>query len=180
MVEIDLSRGLRSRLQNVPNPPDTLLVVDFIDERFHLYSLRGALATGSVELQRTGIEDRLPGLTKILSGTDEHFALWRDGFRAFVAKARSLGMTPVVNRARWAADSQDGTPFREPANYIAAANKYLERLYAAADALGVPFIDYGDTCFRATPTHRWGLAPFHYCEDVYRRFLDQLGQFAAR
>jgi len=178
MVEIDLSRGLRSRLRAVPNPADTLLVVDFIDERFHLYSLQGALATGSVELRRTGIEDKLPGVTKVLSGSDEHFALWSDGFRAFVNEARALGMTPIVNRARWASASSDGTPFREPADYIAASNRYLERLYAAADALDVPSIDYADTAFIATSGHKWGLAPFHYTEDVYRRFLDQLGRFA--
>lgn len=180
MVEIDLSRGLRSRLQKVPNPADTLLVVDFIDERFNLYSLRGALATGSVELQRTGIEDNIPGITCIRAGTDQHFALWRDGFRAFVARARALGMTPIVNRARWASASQDGTPFREPADYIAASNRYLDRLYAAADALGVRSIDYADTAFVATSDHKWGLAPFHYTQEVYARFLDQLGQLAAQ
>lgn len=180
MVEIDLSRGLRSRLRAVQNPPDTLLVVDFIDERFHLYSQNGALATGSVELQRTRIEDKLPDVTKIRSGTDEHFALWHDGFRTFVAEARSLGMTPIVNRVRWASASMDGTTFREPSDHIAASNGYLERLYAAADCLGLPSIDYGDTIFLATSGHKWGLAPFHYAEAVYVRFLDQLGRFAAR
>jgi hypothetical protein len=89
-------------------------------------------------------------------------------------------MTPVVNRVRWAAAAVDGTPMREPDDYIAASNGYLERLYAAADALDIPSIDYGNTVFVATPEHKWGLAPFHYTRDVYVRFLDQLGRFAER
>jgi hypothetical protein len=179
MVEIDLSRGLAARLDAVEAPGETLLVVDFIDERFHLYRLNGSLATGSVELQRTRIKDSFPGVTKIPSGTDEHFALWQTGFRRFVAHARSLGMEPIVNRVRWARRSADGTAFRETAESIAAADAYLERLYQAADALGVPSIDYGDTGFVATSSHKWGLAPFHYTEEVYARFLDQLGRIAA-
>lgn len=180
MVEIDLTRGLRARLRGVADPANTLLVVDFIDERFHLYSLRGALATGSVELQRMGIEEKLPGVGRIDSGTNEHFQLWRDGFRSFVAEARLRGMTPIVNRVRWATATADGTPLRESSDYVAASNRYLERLYAAADALGVPAIDYGETGFLASPAHKWGLAPFHYTEEVYAQFLEQLGQFATR
>jgi hypothetical protein len=179
MVEIDLSRGLADRLDAIGAPGDTLLVVDFIDERFHLYRLNGALATGSVELQRTRIEDNFPGVTKIRSGTDEHFALWQEGFRRFVAHARSLGLEPIVNRVHWASRSVDETAFREPAEYIAAADAYLERLYSVTDALDVPSIDYGATAFVATSAHKWGLAPFHYTEEVYARFLDQLGRFAA-
>lgn len=178
MVEIDLSRGLRSRLREVPNPSDTLLVVDFIDERFHLYSFGGALATASVELQRTRIDEKLPDVTKIRSGTDEHFALWHHGFANFVAEARSFGLEPIVNRVSWASTSVDGTPFREPSDHIAASNGYLGRLYAAADSLGIPSIDYGDTIFLATSGHKWGLAPFHYTEDVYLRFVQQLNRFA--
>jgi len=175
MIEIDLSRGLEARLRAVPSPRDTLLVVDFIDERFHLYALGGTLATGSVELQRTRI-DEVPDIAKVKTGSDEHFALWQEGFGRFVAAARSLGMTPIVNPVRWAVRSSDGTPLREPAEYIAASNVYLERLYAASDALGVPSIDYGDTDFVAAPEHKWGLAPFHYTEAVYVRLLDQLGR----
>ena len=178
MVEIDLSRGLAARLDALEAPGETLLVVDFIDERFHLYELKGSLATGSVELRRTRIDD-LPDVTKIRSGTDEHFALWQTGFRRFVAHARSLGMEPIVNRVRWARRSADGTAFRETAESIAAADAHLERLYRAADALGVPSIDYGGTGFVATSSHKWGLAPFHYTEEVYARFLDQLGRIAA-
>jgi len=178
MVEIDLSRGLSSRLGAVPDPADTLLVTDFIDERFNLYALGGTLATGSVELQRTHIEDKHPDVTKVRTGTDEHFALWQQGFRRFVEVAQSLGMQPIVNRVRWAATSVDGTTFRESAEYIAASNAYLERLYAAVDALEVPSIDYGETAFLGTSAHKWGLAPFHYTDDVYVKFLEQLGRFA--
>jgi hypothetical protein len=179
MVEIDLSRGLGSRLRAVEEPANTLVVVDFIDERFHLYALGGSLATGSVELQRTRIDETHPEVTMVRSGTEEHFALWQDGFRRFVTAAQSLGMTPVINRVRWAAASLDGTPMREADDYIAASNGYLERLYAATDALGVASIDYGETAFIATPEHKWGLAPFHYTNEVYVRFLDQLGRIKA-
>jgi hypothetical protein len=180
MVEIDLTRGLRERLGAVQKPAETLLVVDFIDERFHLYGLGGTFATGSVELQKTKIGEKLPGVTKVRSGSDEHFALWSDGFGRFVEAAKTAGMMPIVNRVQWAPTSTDGTPFREPAEYIAASNAYLERLYGVVDTLGVPSIDYGDTRFVATSGHKWGLAPFHYTEDVYVRFLEQLGRFAAR
>ena len=46
--------------------------------------------------------------------------------------------------------------------------------------IGLDELDYGDTVFLATPEHQWGLAPFHYTQDVYRRFLTELGRFAAR
>lgn len=178
MVEIDLSRGLRHRLRAVEDPDSTVIVVDFIDERFHLLALAGELATSSVELQRTGCAERFPNTSTIRSGSDEHFNLWAIGFSAFVAEVKALGMTVILNRVYWATDTSDATSLREPQDHIATSNCYLDRLYEMADALSVPSIDYGSTQFVAAATHRWGPAPFHYVEQVYNRFLGELSHFA--
>jgi hypothetical protein len=178
MVEIDLSRGLRRRLRAVEEPDSTMVVVDFIDERFHLLALAGELATSSVELQRTGCAERFPDASSIRSGSDEHFDLWAMGFSAFVAEVKALGMVVILNRVYWATDTSDSTPLREPQDYIETSNRYLDRLYEMADALGVPSINYGSTRFVAAATHRWGPAPFHYVEEVYDRFLGELSRFA--
>lgn len=175
MVEIDLGRGLRRRLAAVPAPETTVVVVDFIDERFHLLALNGELATQSVELQRTRCAAR-PGAATVLSGSGEHFWFWQQGFRAFVAEAAGLGMETVVNRVHWTERTAYGEPLRDVADQIAAANSYLDRLYREADRLGLRAIDYGATEFVASAAHRWGPAPFHYVDAVYDRFLSELGR----
>lgn len=179
MVEIDLGRGLRRRLRETRDPAATLLVVDFIDERFHLLCLADEVATSSVELQRMRLAERLPTSSIIHSGTDEHFELWRQGFGIFVAEARALGMEPIVNRVRWASATSDGSPLREPSDYIAASNRYLGRLYEAADALHLRSITYGAAPFVAAAAHKWGPAPFHYVDDVYLKFLNELNRLSA-
>ncbi len=179
MVEIDLGRGLRHRLGETKDPAATLLVVDFIDERFHLLSHAGEVATSSVEVQRMRLAERLQAISTIHSGTDEHFELWQQGFNKFVAEARAKGMEPIVNRVWWASAVSDGTPLREPPDHIAASNRYLARLYEAADALNLPSITYGAAPFVASAEHKWGLAPFHYVDDVYLRFLSELSRLSA-
>jgi hypothetical protein len=174
MVEVDLTRGLKAQLRAVADPEATVLVVDFIDERFHLLALGGEFATHSVELQRTDCAQRVPGISIVRTASEEHFDLWHRGFRDFVAEARSVGLEPVLNRVWWATETSDGSPLREPEDYILASNDYLGRLYNAADALAVPSIDYGATRFIARADHRWGPAPFHYLDDVYARFLSEL------
>ncbi|MDZ4373031.1 MAG: DUF6270 domain-containing protein [Phenylobacterium sp.] len=168
----------------------THLIFDFIDERFDLISVGGALANHSGELVRSGYMAQ-PALaarrmTPRLSPACER--LWVAGVREFAAVVRATplaGATLIHHRARWATHMRDrdggieairgveivgGQPVE-----IAPYNALLARqdgAFASAmppmtvvEAPGTPLAD---------PDHRWGLSPFHYTPEYYDAIRDRL------
>ena len=176
----------------------THMIFDFIDERFDLLSVRGALATRSAELLRSGYLSKTPLRSgqKIprLSGACDR--LWLDAAGAFAGLIRGTELrraVPILHSARWASHQRLATGrtsllrdveiMNGEAADIAAYNGLLARQEAAFLDLMPPMHRIDAEAFRlADPNHRWGLSPFHYIPEYYnavRSRLSDMGLGAA-
>lgn len=191
----DLQKTAISRLMAFQ---PTHVIFDFIDERFDLISARGALATRSAELLRSGYLPksslRSGQLIPRLSGACDR--LWLDAAGAFAGLFRGSELrraAPILHSARWASDQRLATGRTSPlrnveitsgeAADIQAYNRLLTRQEAAFLDLMPPMQKIDADAFRlADPGHRWGLSPFHYIPEYYdevRKQLSQMGLEAA-
>lgn len=167
MVKWDLSRCAASLLQGTPS--DAILL-DFIDERFSLLDLDGALVTISSEFIRSGYP--VDPERVILSGSAEHLMAWKHGLAAMLAVIDADRL--IVNRVRWATHDSLGELLSDQEN-IARNNATLEAMYDhAATIPGIRFIDYRDELLVADRSHKWGVSPFHYPRAMGEYMLEAL------
>lgn len=101
-------------------------------------------------------------------GTDSHFLRWSHAADRFVAELRSLNLLSktLLLDVSWASLTDSG--HATPASMGLTAKK-AEELYRPyfdwLRELGVRSLRIANTT--ADPDHRWGLAPFHFTQDVY-------------
>jgi Family of unknown function (DUF6270) len=155
-----------------------LLLLDLIDERFHLHKRAdGAIVTYSNEY--SSIASRPLDGTLIRSGSAEHVRLWRAGLHQFVEALReSGGLAKVrVNCVYWASKDVDGqpTPGFAP-DATEAANAFLADRYRDLQAAfgESACLRYPASILVSDPRHRWGVSAFHYVPAMYeetRRLL---------
>ncbi|TAJ72189.1 MAG: hypothetical protein EPO51_08740 [Phenylobacterium sp.] len=172
----------------------THVIFDFIDERFDLLSIGGALASSSDGMVRSGYRTQPAlGLARTIPRlSDACERLWLEAASEFAAVVRATPLHRarlILHSARWAERqrSPDGrlATIRDveivggqPA-VIADYNALLDRQEAAFAALMPPMARVDAGPFRlAEAEHRWGLSPFHYIPEYYdevRRQLAALG-----
>ncbi|RSE64900.1 hypothetical protein EGT81_01105 [Alcaligenes faecalis] len=191
----NISSGFQARMVNadlskkwpdvVRNTEFEVLLVDFIDERFHLGGFsNGALCTLSNELRNSGFDRKVARARGIQTGSDEHYELWSRGWTSFIELLDSLGKKKsiLLNVVRWAESVSDGSipEWGFTPEQTAAANLYLDKLYSRAAADLEPF-----QVMRANPehlvgslTHKWGVAPFHYVDGYYVNALNSILEFS--
>ena len=183
----DLQKTAISRLMAFQ---PTHIIFDFIDERFDLISARGALATRSIELLRSGYlsKSSLKSGRRIPRLSDACDRLWLDAAGTFAGLFRGSELrraVPILHSARWASDQRLSTgqtsPLRDveitigEAADIDAYNRLLARQEAAFLDLMPPMQKIDADAFRlADPAHRWGLSPFHYVPEYYDAVRGQL------
>jgi len=168
----------------------THLIFDFIDERYDLLSVAGALVANSWELATSGYlrQPAFEGARVIprLSAACERLWLEAAGELAAFVRATSLAEARLIlHSAQWAERQRlangrtaavGGMQILEgqPAD-IAAHNALLRRYEAAFAELMPPMARVEAPTRRlADPTHQWGLSPFHYTADYYREIWTQL------
>lgn len=168
----------------------THVIFDFIDERFDLLSVGGALASNSGEMVRSGYRTQ-PALepartVQRLSAAAER--LWLESVSEFAAVVRGTVLAHanlILHSARWA-DQQRSSDGRlssidrveivggQPA-VIADYNALLDRQEAAFLSVMPPMARIDAGAFRVAETeHRWGLSPFHYIPEYYDEVRRQL------
>ncbi|MGY4718666.1 DUF6270 domain-containing protein [Naumannella huperziae] len=153
-----------------------LVLWDLTDERLGAHRAGDGWFTRTIE--GIGADFYPAGLPHVAYGTDEHFAAWSRALPRWIgalADRDLLGRT-VFLQVPWAAITTEDHPTpvsfglsAEAAN--AATFRYQRAIMDAAPELTM--IRPRDRV-RARPGHQWGLAPFHYTEDVYRDLTDQL------
>lgn len=158
------------------------ILIDLIDERFDLYEVApGALITLSSELQLSEFvtaADRA-GSNWIASGSERHRELWRGGLEKLFSEIARLGLSErvIVNKVFWADSLEDGSPLpKHDTNSTNAANELLAWMYSEI-AKFVPasqWMTFSPSVLKASPAHRWGIAPFHYSDSYYRTALEKL------
>lgn len=171
MVSADLNKKWPGIVRNTEFD---VLLVDLIDERFHLGGFsNGALCTLSNELRSSGFDRKVARARGIQTGSDEHYELWTRGWTSFIELLDSLGKKQCVllNVVKWAEAASDGSvpAWGYTPEQISAANLYLEKLYsrAAVDLDYSQIMRVGSECLVGDLEHKWGVAPFHYVGSYY-------------
>lgn len=168
----------------------THLIFDFIDERYDLLAVDGAVATNSWELAASGYLEQ-PAFTgaravpRLSAGCER---LWFDAaaeLAAFVRATPLVDAKLILHAAQWAERQRlaDGRTARlgdlqilegQPAD-IVAHNALLSRYEAAFCELMPPLSRVEAPAQRlADPGHQWGLSPFHYVPGYYAEIWTQL------
>jgi hypothetical protein len=167
MVRTDLNKELEGLISS---SAFDVLLVDFIDERLQLIRSASGYDTYSPELSRTGFVADPQSLVE--PGSDEYMVAFKTGWK------RLLELVPaekiVINRVFWATHDESGRELTEFPT-ISRNNEILSQLYNyVCSNPSVQVIDYGTDEMKADPDHKWGLSPFHFSKNFYRKTIDSL------
>lgn len=178
MVAADLCKNFS---QTLMQSKFDLILIDFIDERFNLFSFEsGEICTLSNEFISTGFDPEQEQGRVIQSGSEEFFSLWEQGWNRFLSLVdlHKFRLKIRINKVFLATATASGQSFPTyNVKYIQDSNRFLERLYerVALDLKPWQFIDNNPAYFVGSDSHRWGLSPFHYIDafyfDALRRIL---------
>jgi hypothetical protein len=165
------------------------VVFDFIDERFDLLDVNGALVSETWELTQSGYGDRTPlrrahRIPRLSMAAER---LWRRGaeeMAAFIRATPLRNAVLVLHVSRWATDWRDAAgrirPLSgaeilagRPAN-IAEHNTLLADYEKTFLAVMPPVVRVDAGAFRiADAGHQWGLSPFHFVPEYYAEIWRQ-------
>ncbi|ASK65530.1 hypothetical protein CFK39_06430 [Brachybacterium avium] len=178
MMTGDFAGNLEERLAEAAPETDVLLW-DLADERHgvHLFE-DGSVVTRSIDIVRTPeVLSVIDEARHIPFGTDEHFALWAPQAERLRDLLTTLGLftKTVVLRVPWALVTSEGksTPWSMGTS-AREANAAYHRYYELLDELGFRILELQPLGVLADPEHRWGLAPFHYTQDVYEEIVERV------
>lgn len=178
MVERDIRKDFLNDLTRLEF--DTLLI-DLIDERYHLYvKPDGTACTLSKELLSSGFPKASDGGSRIFSGSEEFWRLWERGWLILVDKLRRLGILDWlrINQVFWASRTEKGDDFGPDYSNkeIDSANQFLDRMYQriSADIPSDQFLRFDHGLMTGSITHTWGISPFHYVDAYYYSAIQQL------
>lgn len=167
MVSTDLGKGLENIIRNAEFD---LMLVDFIDERLQLIRSASGYDTYSPELSRTGF--KVDPQLLVEPGSDEYMVAFRAGWKKLLKLVS--GEKIVINRVFWATHDELGSELSEFPN-ISHSNDILARLYDyACSTPGVRVIDYSEDELTADRDHKWGVSPFHFSKEFYRKTIKYL------
>ncbi len=158
-----------------------VMLVDLVDERFHLLESRpGARFTLSNEL-RSVLGDDLKKFRMIASGSPEFLKHWEDGWTKLVDAWGRRGLLDrvLVNKVYWQPATQGGAPFNgEPWEHT---NEVLATMYErqAKDLQCTQFIEYGDL-LSCPDNHQWGAAPFHFSNESHTFAREKIREFVRK
>lgn len=181
----DFAGDLRARLQQAASAD--LLLWDLADERHgvHIFD-DGSVVTRSIDLIRLEpVLQAVESARHLPFGTDEHFELWSASAAEFHDQLVAWGLfeRTIVLQVPWALITKEGRPTPWSMGKRAPdANEEYQRYYDQLRRLGFAVIELHPIAVLADPDHRWGLAPFHYTQDVYaeiiRLVLERVGSRA--
>src|SRR5664279_163275 len=179
MVQEDFFKTIIDRL--VEHQPD-IVVLDLVDERLQIARVGKTWFTASEYMKQTALGPQ------VLARADETSAAthWRRN-RLFSAAAKRLSRrlvrelpnsTFVLNEAPYTTRVGDGTSLPEPqagwARQLDAAQRPM--MQTLIDQLGSRLVRAtppAEVCL-ADPTHRWGVASYHYVDAYYHWLIDTL------
>ena len=178
MMTGDFAGNLQERLVEAAPEMDVLLW-DLADERHgvHLFE-DGTVVTRSIDnVRHPEVVSALESARHLPFGTDEHFRLWSARAERMRELLRGLGIfeKTIVLQVPWALITVDGSPTPWSMGTSAKdANAAYLRYYGRLQELGFTLIELQPLGVLADPEHRWGLAPFHYVQDVYEEIAERV------
>lgn len=178
MVLHDVNKtGLDHLLSTKPD----VIVVDLIDERFAVLKVNGSFITDSAAFAKTEARKRLPaGSSKYTIFGSNTLDLWEEAARSFAKKITSGGQPIILHKSYWAynylddADGQMKSLGRD--GDAALINKNLEIYHRILENLipGAIVIEPPEGLRVADAKHKWTVAPFHFLQEYYKYFMEQL------
>lgn len=157
-----------------------LILCDLVDERHGVHELPGGtIVTRSVDaLSARDVRAVLETGRRIPFGGPEHYALWSLGAVRLAEQLDSRGLLgrAVLLDIPWAVTDVNGDAVPDSMGVSAQEANRLRAPYVRRLAgLGFEVITLAEDVVLADPSHRWGLAPFHYQPAVYEQILWELG-----
>lgn len=173
MTEGDAAGDAMDRIEAKAEQTD-LLLLDLCDERLGILELEdGSVVTRSVEKIGNGAQTVLDDDGRAFAlGDPLHFERWRvaaAAIRDWLAAQGLLAKT-VVLAPEWALFDDEAKP--SPTSFGMGAvevNGRYEPYYDALEALGFQLVRLGPTL--AASEHKWGRAPFHFHDSIYRALV---------
>lgn len=181
-LESDLAGNLFDEVRAHARLADMVLW-DIVDERNGVYSTTaGRRFTNNWELHQTGAIDDIEQFELLEFGTAEHAALWRPRADALVALLRELDlwertilvMPPMADRFD-DGGAVSAVAARFPDDYDSRFAPYVAHL---SDHPGARVVRPLASEVRASRSHRWGAAPFHYADATEARIAEAVRAIA--
>ncbi|WP_421132561.1 DUF6270 domain-containing protein [Alteromonas sp. A079] len=181
MMRVDMEKSLLFLLDECDFE---LLLLDLIDERFSI----GLFGAGRLTLTNEFL-NVYPKNIEYLEWnrfSDEKFEAWCRGFNElmFVIRQKRNKPTVVLNKVYFAGYSGvDKNSAVECTSFMSTEvtrnNIFLNRMYEYIESnfIDVKILEYSDSLFIANPNHKWGLAPFHYIDELYDETMSKLSAF---
>ena len=173
MVESDFNNSI---LESISNNKYDILLIDLMVDRLNLGMLDGKLITVSASFALSKIEPE-----SFVKTHSEQFLLeWYKGVEHFLNVIdKTVGLEKIkLNKIYWADRATDDKHTVEINTRwdIAKHNSKLSVLYSFFEKRlpASSIIEVPKELFIANPSHRWGLAPFHYTDEYYIEMVDRL------
>lgn len=150
------------------------LLLDLIDERFHLGVVNNSIVTRSNEF----ISSKISPERIISTFSDEFFELWARGITLFLKNLTDKKV--ILPKVYWASQAigKNSPSFdSEQLQQIVAHNNKLMKMYRYLEAqnfVNLKIIDIDKSLLIANADHQWGLSPFHYIDEYYLFMQKQL------
>ncbi|MFT5119061.1 MAG: hypothetical protein ACI9ST_000349 [Psychrobacter glaciei] len=153
------------------------VIIDLIDERFHLAVIDNKFVTRSTEFLASEIKVK----SSINTFSDRYFELWCQGFDNFIRTYEKNNRLEdlIVNQVYWATHSSDDKPLDQdkfPIDLTSKHNLKLDRMYSYMNRV-IPsenFLKFNDELLKVDQDHKWGVSPFHYIDRYYDTVLSML------
>lgn len=172
MLEWDLNKKRFSSLEA------DCIIIDLIDERFDVFTNGSAHATRSQAFFQSKVGPTMKGdFRRIVRGSPHHLDLFRSGAQEF---SNFLDKPVILHNARWASTyNQDGQIHEfDNQEKIQFENELLDNLTKIlVEEITMAGTIASPTNSIADPTHKWGLANFHYIPEYYMALDDQLTEW---
>lgn len=163
-------------------PETDLVLIDLVDERLGVRRTdEGGYVTNSWELSESGLIDENDGHLMLVDfASDEHFELWCHAADRVVEAIDDVGLPLVVLAPAWAAKAENGGSELDYRRVPASPwNQRYVRYFDHLEGIGVEVIRLSPDEVRASTTHQWGLAPFHFEDRVYEVLQGRIKQYQA-
>ncbi|WP_347456080.1 DUF6270 domain-containing protein [Acinetobacter thermotolerans] len=173
MVEYDFNR---TRLEAIINKFFDILLIDLIDERFHLAVFDKVYrATRSTEFIKTELKQ----YSVINSHSKDFLSYWEQGIDLFfsILIKNELIQKVRIQKAYWTniidngsiSDKYSDDMIKKENDKLNYMYKYLEK-YLSIDQ----FIVIPPHLIQIKSNHKWGISPFHYIDDYYKYIITKI------
>ncbi|EPR9023707.1 DUF6270 domain-containing protein [Cronobacter dublinensis] len=157
---------------------ETLFIIDFMDERFDLIEINGALLTNSWDFRATQLAKNVtPSATFHSFHSMEKLTLWREAFDVLYQKAlkKIPSRNIIILLPSMASILYDGEAFSCFDNKKYAMQQYNEMLYLMKCHLsknypGITLVEPKPWMVFCDYRHKWGAHPYHYTNYLYLYF----------